>query len=232
VVSADGTSVVEPPIPEPVVYKVQPGDTLAVIAARYNVTVEEIMAANGLDDPNVISVGQELIIPAEGEPAASVVQELPTPAAATPGASGTSSSGRSTEGWAYRADMLVMFGFEALDCTQEGINYGSEEEGIPLGHLARDLVTAYAQGADLVALAEEKGVRYLWSNVFAFGREIADKPIGKLTADACTYAEQWKVFDGLDLSPLTKASVVNIASLHRETATGYERRFLVVWKEG
>jgi LysM repeat protein len=215
-------SPVEPPIPEPVVYKVQPGDTLAVIAARYNVTVEEIMAANGLDDPNVISVGQELIIPAEGEPAASVVQELPTPAAATPGASG----------WAYRADMLVMFGFEALDCTQEGINYGSEEEGIPLGHLVRDLVTAYAQGADLDALAEEKGVRYLWSNVFAFGREIADKPIGELTANACAYAEQWKVFDGLDLSPLTKASVVNIASLHRETATGYERRFLVVWREG
>jgi len=210
-----------PEASQPVVYKVQPGDTLAAIAARYDITVEEIMAANDLEDPNIISVGQELIIPTEDESAAPVAQKSPTPAASVPAA----------EGWVFRGDMLVMFGFEALDCAQKGINYGSEKEGIPLGHLARDLVTAYAQGADLDALAEEKGVRYLWSNVFAFGQETIDLSIGELTAKACVHAEQWKVFDGVDLSPLTKASVVNIASLHRETATGYERRFLVVWKE-
>ena len=69
-------------------------------------------------------------------------------------------------------------------------------------------------------------------NVFAITREIADRSIGELIADACAYAEQWKVFDGLDLSPLQKASVVNIAGISRETATGFERRFLIVWKEG
>ena len=211
----------KPPVietPVPVVYEVQPGDTLAAIAAKYNVTVEEIMAANDLEDPNIISVGQELIFPTGGP----IAPTNPTPAAVAPGASG----------WAYRPDMLVMFGFEALDCAQEGINYGSEEEGLPLGQLANEMAKAYAQGADLDALAEEKGVRYLWGNVFAITREIADRSIGELIADACTYAEQWKVFDGLDLSPLQNASVVNIAGISRETATGFERRFLVVWKEG
>ena len=45
------------------VYIVQPGDTLGVIASRFNVTVTELMAANGLSDPNLIDVGQYLVIP-------------------------------------------------------------------------------------------------------------------------------------------------------------------------
>jgi LysM repeat protein len=45
-------------------YFVQAGDTLAGIAAVFNSTVDEIIAANDLDDPNAIFVGQELIIPA------------------------------------------------------------------------------------------------------------------------------------------------------------------------
>ena len=34
-----------------------------MIAAQYGVSVEAIMAANSLDDPNTIVVGQELLIP-------------------------------------------------------------------------------------------------------------------------------------------------------------------------
>lgn len=44
-------------------YVVQPGDTLGQIAARYGVTVEAIVQANKLDDPDVLRIGQELIIP-------------------------------------------------------------------------------------------------------------------------------------------------------------------------
>jgi len=47
-----------------VTYTVQPGDTLAGIAALFNSTVDEIIDANGLDDPNAIYVGQQLFIPA------------------------------------------------------------------------------------------------------------------------------------------------------------------------
>ncbi len=45
------------------IYIVQPGDTLSSIAARFNVTVEELIAVNGTTDPNLLAAGQELIIP-------------------------------------------------------------------------------------------------------------------------------------------------------------------------
>ena len=44
-------------------YTVQPGDTLAAIAAEYGVTVESIIEANNLQNPDLLSVGQVLIIP-------------------------------------------------------------------------------------------------------------------------------------------------------------------------
>ncbi|MCC6167070.1 MAG: LysM peptidoglycan-binding domain-containing protein [Caldilineaceae bacterium] len=45
------------------VYTVRPGDMLSAIAMRYGVTVEALMQANNLRNPNKIVVGQELIIP-------------------------------------------------------------------------------------------------------------------------------------------------------------------------
>jgi LysM repeat protein len=42
---------------------VQSGESLSMIASQYGVSVEVIMAANSLDDPNTIVVGQELLIP-------------------------------------------------------------------------------------------------------------------------------------------------------------------------
>jgi len=50
----------------PTVYEVKPGDTLGSIALDYDVSVEDIMAANGLTDPNALSVGQLLVIPIGG----------------------------------------------------------------------------------------------------------------------------------------------------------------------
>jgi LysM repeat protein len=44
-------------------YIVRPGDTLAQIAAQYGVSLPELMRANKLTNPNLISVGQRLIIP-------------------------------------------------------------------------------------------------------------------------------------------------------------------------
>jgi LasA protease len=44
-------------------YIVQPGDHLALIAQRYNVTVDQLVNANGIADPNYLEVGQVLIIP-------------------------------------------------------------------------------------------------------------------------------------------------------------------------
>ncbi len=45
------------------IYIVQHGDILSAIAARFGVTVQAIVDANGLKDPNHIEPGQRLIIP-------------------------------------------------------------------------------------------------------------------------------------------------------------------------
>lgn len=44
-------------------YTVQSGDTLFSIAAEFDLTVAELLEANPEIDPNVIQVGQELVIP-------------------------------------------------------------------------------------------------------------------------------------------------------------------------
>ncbi len=44
-------------------YRVQPGDTLISIAARFGVTVDDIVAANNLPSRSIIYAGQTLIIP-------------------------------------------------------------------------------------------------------------------------------------------------------------------------
>lgn len=54
---------VERPPGEVLYHTVAPGDVLAALADVYAVTVDEIMAANGLADPNQLVVGQELAIP-------------------------------------------------------------------------------------------------------------------------------------------------------------------------
>jgi LasA protease len=52
-----------PPLDIPAEHTVQAGETLSLIAARYSVTVDAIMEANNLDDPNLLSVGQVLKLP-------------------------------------------------------------------------------------------------------------------------------------------------------------------------
>lgn len=44
-------------------HKVKKGETLTKIARMYNVTVEAIVASNGIKNPDLIKVGQLLQIP-------------------------------------------------------------------------------------------------------------------------------------------------------------------------
>lgn len=44
-------------------YEVQSGDTLSTIAAEFDTTVEEILEVNDIDDPDLLHVGEELVIP-------------------------------------------------------------------------------------------------------------------------------------------------------------------------
>ncbi len=50
------------------VHVVQWGETLSIIAARYGVTVNAIVSANGISNPNYIYAGQSLVIPGGSSP--------------------------------------------------------------------------------------------------------------------------------------------------------------------
>lgn len=49
--------------PTPIVHVVQEGDTLGAVAFQYGVSVEAIQAASGIENPQFLQIGQELIIP-------------------------------------------------------------------------------------------------------------------------------------------------------------------------
>jgi len=64
----------------PLLYTVQAGDALGVIAQSYGVSIEDLMAANGITDPNMLYVGQTLVIPVGGLSAPTAAASLePSP---------------------------------------------------------------------------------------------------------------------------------------------------------
>ncbi|MDX2162177.1 MAG: LysM peptidoglycan-binding domain-containing protein [bacterium] len=77
------------PEPTPVIHTVRSGETLATIASRYNTTVRDLIAANPrITNPNVIYLGQEIVIPpgstVANTPGADSGTPTPTAAAQTP----------------------------------------------------------------------------------------------------------------------------------------------------
>jgi LysM repeat protein len=48
-------------------YVIQPGDTLGNIAYQYGTTVQAIMQMNGIVNPDLIYVGQTIMIPVSGQ---------------------------------------------------------------------------------------------------------------------------------------------------------------------
>jgi LysM repeat protein len=62
------------------VYVVQPGDTLLVIATRYSLTVDDLLRANNLNNPDFVFAGQRLIIPIGGGGAAPAATSVGAPA--------------------------------------------------------------------------------------------------------------------------------------------------------
>ena len=73
----------ETPTPAgPIAYVVEEGDSLASIADQFGVTIDQLIAANNLVDPNNIGVGSQLIIP---DPDADLPTETALPETLVPG---------------------------------------------------------------------------------------------------------------------------------------------------
>ncbi len=59
-------------------YTIQPGDTLSIIAAKFGVSVDDIIIVNKIENPNILSAGQQIIIPGlEGVTGNLTAEEIP-----------------------------------------------------------------------------------------------------------------------------------------------------------
>jgi LysM repeat protein len=67
----------ETPTPEPIIYTVQPGDTLSAIASRFDTTVQAIMELNGITSTTIYS-GTKLRIPSGEQPVSPPAEPEPT----------------------------------------------------------------------------------------------------------------------------------------------------------
>jgi len=61
---------------EQVTHRIEPGETLLMIATRYGVTLDQLTDANQIYDPNYIFPGQELVLPVNQANQASVAQPI------------------------------------------------------------------------------------------------------------------------------------------------------------
>lgn len=77
--AAVGATTTTTPSTDEEFYLVQQGDSLSAIASSFGVKVDELMAANGITNPDKIQAGQKLIIPSGAAPATTTTTVAPEP---------------------------------------------------------------------------------------------------------------------------------------------------------
>ena len=102
------------------VHVVQPGDTLWSIAWRYRVDVQDLARWNRIEDPDLILVGQSLILGPRGNVGSVAGQQEGSPA--------TGAADRPTPGpawqWPVHGPLVSLYG--ASEYTPDGIGIGGE----------------------------------------------------------------------------------------------------------
>ena len=80
------TAAIASPVPSPTPrsHIVRENETLSEIALRYDLSLEELLAANPQVDPLVLQIGQQLIIPVEGQAGVSTTDTPPAPLVVQP----------------------------------------------------------------------------------------------------------------------------------------------------
>ena len=103
------------------VYQVAKGDTLYSLSRRFGVPLDALAAANDLDAPFALSLGQALVVPnvvptlEEPEVAAATVPSAPMPAVPAPAAEGTFA-------WPIRGAIVAGYGALLDGVRNDGIN--------------------------------------------------------------------------------------------------------------
>lgn len=144
------TDTPEPEGNQPLIHIVKAGETLGSISQFYEVDMDDIMAVNGISNPNLLSVGQELQIPIGG---------IPTPA---PPATNTPPP----------AQIPSPIPTEDLSATGEAIVEITAVTGE--GRLSEEMVQITNRGGQQIALlswqlADADGHRYTFGPVTLFG---------------------------------------------------------------
>ncbi len=173
--------------PRPGFYTVRPGDTLGRIALDHGQSWRDLARWNGLDNPNLIEVGQQLrVVPPGTEPGAAVSRAV-TPAGrvesrpldgrpgtvaaapAPPGASATPAPGATAPGPATaaqapasgaavrEADEDVAWAWPAAGPLLSGFDESRQAKGLSIGGRAGDPVLAAADGRVVYAGAGLRG---------------------------------------------------------------------------
>lgn len=120
------------PHPEPelisVRHTVEKGQTLYRIARTYEISVDDLMAVNGIEDPTQLRIGQELLIPGEAKVRPVVVADSPEPEPPPrppppPPKKGPVKVGRAegSLGWPLRGVLYARFGRKGTE-AHDGID--------------------------------------------------------------------------------------------------------------
>jgi uncharacterized protein YkwD len=140
---------------EPATYVVQPGDTLGGIARANGTTVSSLATLNGISNPNLIRVGQVLVLTAKADAA-------PSPIAAAP-----ASAPSRAELSPLEADLLNRIqsqrassglGALTLDATLSGVARERSQDMAARGYFSH----TSPDGSTAHSLVEARGLHYSW----------------------------------------------------------------------
>jgi murein DD-endopeptidase MepM/ murein hydrolase activator NlpD len=112
----------QPSEPDEVFHRVEPGQTLWRIARAYDVSLEELVRVNGIDDATEIEIGQMLLVPGASEK----LDIAPYPAP-LPGQSGAVATGRAavlnvTFVWPVSGEILSYYGEQRRTHRHKGLD--------------------------------------------------------------------------------------------------------------
>lgn len=112
-------------------YTVHKGDTLSKIATRHGTDVQTLVRMNGLADPDRLSIGQKLTLPAGGQTRTAT----PAPTASGPAAAATASGAATTTGTTglSQKGMDFLYQHEAKKNVSDRLHWPKAASGVTLG---------------------------------------------------------------------------------------------------
>jgi len=145
-------------------HRVEKGQTLYRIAKTYGLSVEELMAANGISDPRELAVGEELVVPGSGAPKPVAPADSPEPVAPARAVSDKRERGPVSVGrkdgvlqWPVRGVLYARFGKKGKE-AHDGIDLAAPA-GTPVQTAAPGTVlfAGEQKGYGLIAIIEHDG---------------------------------------------------------------------------